>query len=50
MKDAGEVSEHPGAYELVDSFGAAGEVAGCDHHTVKLHVQRRALPDRTGAW
>ena len=30
------------AYDLVGSFRAAAEIADCDHHTVKLHVQRRA--------
>ena len=30
------------AYDLVGSFRAAAEIAGCDHHTVKLHVERRA--------
>lgn len=30
------------AYDLVGSYRAAAQIAGCDHHTVKLHVQRRA--------
>lgn len=29
------------AYDLVGSYRAAAELAGCDHHTVKRYVQRR---------
>ena len=42
MKDAGDVMEILEAYDLVGSFRAAAEIADCDHHTVKLHVERRA--------
>lgn len=30
------------AYDLVGSYRAAAELAGCDHHTVKRYVERRA--------
>lgn len=30
------------AYDLTGSFRDAGELAGCSHHTVKHHVERRA--------
>lgn len=30
------------AYDLTNTYRGAAELAGCDHHTVKLHVQRRA--------
>ena len=28
------------AYDLTDSYRAAAELAGCDHHTVRRYVQR----------
>jgi hypothetical protein len=30
------------AYDLVGTYRGAAELAGCDHHTVKHYVQRRA--------
>ena len=41
MKHAGEIMEILEAFDLVGSHRGAAELAGCDHHTVKLHVQRR---------
>ena len=38
------------AYDLVGTYRGAAELAGCDHHTVKHHVERRAagLPPDAG--
>jgi hypothetical protein len=38
------------AYDLVGTYRGAAELAGCDHHTVKHHVERRAagLPPEAG--
>jgi hypothetical protein len=38
------------AYDLVGTYRGAAELAGCDHHTVKHYVQRRAagLPPDAG--
>lgn len=42
IKHAGEIMEILEAYDLVGTYRGAAELAGCDHHTVKLHVERRA--------
>jgi hypothetical protein len=38
------------AQDLVGSYRGAAELAGCDHHTVRRHVKRRAagLPPYAG--
>ena len=41
MKDGKEVTEILEAFDLTGSYRAAGELAGCDHHTVAHHVARR---------
>ena len=41
MKDGKEVTEILEAYDLTESYRSAGELAGCDHHTVAHHVARR---------
>lgn len=41
MKDGKEVTEILEAFDLTDSYRAAGELAGCDHHTVAHHVAKR---------
>lgn len=41
MKDGKEVTEILEAFDLTGSYRAAGELAGCDHHTVAAHVARR---------
>lgn len=37
------------AYDLVGSYRGAAELVGCDHHTVKHYVQRRAAGLEPGA-
>lgn len=41
MKDGKEIMEILEAYDLTESYRAAGVLAGCDHKTVKHHVDRR---------
>ena len=41
MKKGVEIMEILEAFDLTGSFRAAGELAGCDHHTVKKYVQLR---------
>lgn len=41
MKDGKEVTEILEAFDLTESYRAAAELTGCDHHTVKHHVDRR---------
>jgi hypothetical protein len=50
MKDAGEVMNILEAYDLVGTYRGAAKLAGCDHHTVKLYVDRRdaGLPPDAG--
>jgi hypothetical protein len=51
IKSAGEIMEILEAYDLVGTYRGAAELAGCDHHTVKHYVERRAagLPPDAGA-
>ena len=42
MKSAGEIMEILEAYDLVGTYRGAARIAGCDHHTVRHHVERRA--------
>jgi hypothetical protein len=42
IKHAGEIMEILEAYDLVGTYRGAAELAGCDHHTVKHYVERRA--------
>jgi transposase len=42
LKSAEEIMEILNAYDLTGSLRDAGELAGCSHHTVKHHVERRA--------
>jgi hypothetical protein len=42
IKSAGETMDILEAYDLVGTYRGAAELAGCDHHTVKHYVQRRA--------
>ena len=41
MKMGEEIMQILEAYDLTESYRAAGELAGCDHHTVKKYVQLR---------
>ena len=41
MKSAGEIMETLEAFDLTGSLRAAGELAGCSHHTVAGHVAAR---------
>lgn len=41
MKSYEEIMEILEAYDLTGSFRAAGELAGCSHHTVEVYVARR---------
>lgn len=41
MKSYEEIMEILEAFDLTGSFRAAGELAGCSHHTVEAYVQRR---------
>ena len=41
MKHAEEIMEILEAFDLTKSYRAAGELAGCDHHTVAEWVARR---------
>lgn len=41
MKSAEEIMEILDSYDLTGSFRAAGELAGCSHHTVAAYVARR---------
>lgn len=41
MKSYEEIMEILEAYDLTGSFRAAGELAGCSHHTVEAYVARR---------
>jgi hypothetical protein len=41
VKFAEEIMEILAAYDLTRSFRGAGELAGCSHHTVEHHVERR---------
>ncbi|MEX2501244.1 MAG: IS21 family transposase, partial [Trueperaceae bacterium] len=56
VKMSEEIMEILEAYDLTESYRAAGELAGCDHHTVKKYVQLRSAgrsvlqrPERTKA-
>ena len=42
MKSAGEIMEILEAYDLVGTYRGAARLAGCDHHTVRHYVERRA--------
>src|SRR5699024_6663247 len=42
LKSAEEIMEILNAYDLTGSYRDAGELAGCSHHTVERHVERRA--------
>lgn len=41
MKSYEEIMDILEAFDLTGSFRAAGELAGCSHHTVEAYVQRR---------
>src|SRR3954467_14944160 len=41
LKSAEEIMEILEAYDLTGSFRDAGELAGCSHHTVAVHVGAR---------
>jgi hypothetical protein len=41
LKSAEEIMKILDSYDLTGSFRAAGELAGCSHHTVAEHVARR---------
>lgn len=41
MKMGEEIMQIFEAFDLTESYRAAGELAGCDHHTVKKYVQLR---------
>jgi transposase len=45
LKSAEEIMEILNAYDLTGSYRDAGELAGCSHHTVKHHVERRDAGD-----
>ncbi|MGQ0616402.1 MAG: Mu transposase domain-containing protein [Acidimicrobiia bacterium] len=47
MKHAEEIMEILEAFDLTKSYRAAGELAGCDHHTVALWVARRDAGELT---
>ena len=52
MKSAGEIMEILEAFDLTQSHRAAGELAGCSHHTVARYVTAReqgGLTDRPAA-
>ena len=41
MKSAEEIMEILAAFDLTRSYRDAGELAGCSHHTVAVHVAAR---------
>ena len=41
MKPYEEIMEILEAFDLMGSFRAAAELAGCSHHTVEVYVARR---------
>ena len=43
MKSDEEIMEILEAFDLTGSFRAAGELAGCSHHTVEHYVAVQAL-------
>ena len=47
MKDAEEIMNILEAFDLTRSYRAAGELAGCDHHTVAHWVARRDAGELT---
>ena len=47
VKSAEEIMEILEAFDLTKSFRAAGELAGCDHHTVAQWVARRDAGELT---
>lgn len=48
MKDGKEVTELLKAFDFTESYRAAAELVGCDHHTVAHHVARRDAGFRPG--
>jgi hypothetical protein len=49
VKHAEEIMKILEAFDLTRSYRAAGELAGCDHHTVALWVARRDAGELTAA-
>ena len=49
MKHAEEIMKILEAFDLTRSYRAAGELAGCDHHTVALWVARRDAGELTAS-
>lgn len=49
MKHAEEIMKILEAFDLTQSYRAAGELAGCDHHTVAHWVARRDAGELTAA-
>jgi transposase len=49
VKHAEEIMNILEAFDLTRSFRAAGELAGCDHHTVAVWVARRDAGELTAA-
>ena len=47
MKHAEEIMRILEAFDLTQSYRAAGELAGCDHHTVAHWVARRDAGELT---
>ncbi len=47
MKHAEEIMRILEAFDLTQSYRAAGELAGCDHHTVAQWVARRDAGELT---
>jgi hypothetical protein len=48
VKSAEEIMEILEAFDLTDSFRDAGELAGCDHHTVAHYVAARDAGELSG--
>jgi hypothetical protein len=52
VKSSEEIMEILEAFDLIGSYRAAAELAGCDHHTVRRYVEQRAAgraPERMHA-